>query len=83
MRDCKPACKFDPVSAPIHSVSYCFLEWRWVNSRRRFTSLDFEERVIRMGYGDMGAVRMLHDVNILIYHVPGLQVIIGLTVIVQ
>lgn len=46
-------------------------------------SLDFEERVIRMGYGDMGAVRMLHDVNILIYHVPGLQVIIGLTVIVQ
>jgi hypothetical protein len=36
-----------------------------------------------MGYGDMGAVRMLHDVNILIYHVPGLQVIIGLTVIVQ
>jgi hypothetical protein len=35
--ECKSAYKFDPFSAPICSVSYCFLALMRVNSRRRFT----------------------------------------------
>ena len=36
-------------------------------------SLDFDERVMRMGYGDMAAVRMLRDADIVINHSPGLR----------
>lgn len=36
-------------------------------------SLDFDERVMRMGYGDMEAVKMLHDAGIVINHSPGLR----------
>ena len=36
-------------------------------------SLDFDERVMRMGYGDIAAVKMLRDSNIIVNHVPGLR----------
>lgn len=36
-------------------------------------SLDFDERVIRMGYGDMEAVKLLRDDKIDISHVAGLR----------
>jgi len=36
-------------------------------------SLDFDERVIRMGYGDVNAVKALRNTGILINHAPGLR----------
>ncbi len=36
-------------------------------------SLDFDERVMRMGYGDVEAVRMLRDANIVINNASGLR----------
>lgn len=35
--------------------------------------LDFDERVMRMGYGEIEAVRLLRDVNISVYNSPGLR----------
>ena len=36
-------------------------------------SLDFDERVMRMGYGDIAAVQVLRDAGILINNAPGLR----------
>ena len=36
-------------------------------------SLDFDEHVMRMGYGDMEAVKLLREAEILISHAPGLR----------
>lgn len=36
-------------------------------------SLDFDERVVRMGYGDMEGVRMLRDAGIVMNNSPGLR----------
>lgn len=36
-------------------------------------SLDFDERVMRMGYGDIAAIRMLRDAGIVINNAPGLR----------
>jgi hypothetical protein len=33
---CKSACTFDPASAPIRTISFCFLVLMWVKSRRSF-----------------------------------------------
>jgi hypothetical protein len=40
--ECRTACAFDPVSAPIRPISYCFLALRWVNLRRPFTDTRLE-----------------------------------------
>ena len=36
-------------------------------------TLDFDERVMRMGYGDIGAVECLRAAGIVIHHSPGLR----------
>lgn len=36
-------------------------------------SLDFDDRVMRMGYGDIAAVKLLRDAGIVINHSPGLR----------
>ena len=36
-------------------------------------SLDFDENVMRMGYGDMEAVKLLRKAGILVNHAPGLR----------
>lgn len=36
-------------------------------------SLDFDERVMRMGYGEVGAVKLLHDANVAVLSAPGLR----------
>lgn len=36
-------------------------------------SLDFDERVMRMGYGELTAVKTLRDAGIVINHAPGLR----------
>jgi len=36
-------------------------------------SLDFDEHIMRMGYGDIAAVKMLGDTGIVINHSPGLR----------
>jgi len=36
-------------------------------------SLDFDERVMRMGYGDIAAVQVLRDAGVVINHAPGLR----------
>lgn len=36
-------------------------------------SLDFDERVMRMGYGDIAAVQVLRDAGIVINNAPGLR----------
>ena len=35
--------------------------------------LDFDERVMRMGYGDIDAVKKLRDAGITVYHAPALR----------
>lgn len=35
--------------------------------------LDFDERVMRMGYGEIGAVKLLRDAGISVRSVPGLR----------
>lgn len=35
--------------------------------------LDFDERVMRMGYGDMEAVKLLREAGVLVSHAPGLR----------
>ncbi len=36
-------------------------------------SVDFNERVMRMGYGDIAAIKCLRDANIIVTNVPGLR----------
>jgi hypothetical protein len=36
-------------------------------------SLDFDERVMRMGYGDIAAIKHLRDADIVVHNVPGLR----------
>lgn len=36
-------------------------------------SLDFDQRVLRMGYGDIDAVRVLRQAGVVINHAPGLR----------
>lgn len=36
-------------------------------------ALDFDERVMRMGFGDMGAVRTLREADIRVNDAPGLR----------
>ena len=35
--------------------------------------LDFDERVMRMGYGDIGAVKLLRDADVNVRSAPGLR----------
>lgn len=36
-------------------------------------SLDFDERVMRMGYGDIGAIELLRDAGVIVNHSKGLR----------
>ena len=46
---------------------------RCIGPEALIVNLDVDERVFRMGYGDMEAVRRLRDAGIVIYHTAGLR----------
>ena len=44
-----------------------------IGAKQLIVSVDFDERVIRMGYGDLEAIRILRKNDIVVNHAPGLR----------